>query len=112
MAEISFLPESISSKNPEFIVWWTGTLGQAERLITHSSALRGKAITKECGKKLDELPAELRPLAALEQPDLIITTIDMKPVISIEITEQQEFGTNAQQRMARFWSAAACGGPE
>jgi hypothetical protein len=111
VAEISFLPESISSKNPEFIVWWTGTLGQAEWLITHSSALRGKAITKECGKKLDELPAELRPLAALEQPDLIITTIDMKPVISIEITEQQEFGTNAQQRMARFWSAAACGVP-
>jgi hypothetical protein len=109
--EISFLPESMIPKDPKFIVWWTGTLGQAEWLITHSQALRGMSVTRECGKKLDELPKELRPLAALEQPDLIITTIDMKPLMSIEITEQQEFGTNAQQRMARFWSAAVCGVP-
>lgn len=48
---------------------------------------------------------------ALEQPDLIVATADHLPLLSVEITEQREFGTNAQQRMARFWSAAASGVP-
>ena len=93
--------------HPEFYVWWTGTLGQAEWLITHSKALNGKAIAKECSKDLATLPEKIRPLMALEQPDLLVTSSDLKILISIEITEQQEFGTNAQQRVARFWSAVA-----
>ena len=53
----------------------------------------------------------MRPLLALEQPDLIVTLPDGTGLLSIEITEQQEFGLNAQQRMARFWSAVACNVP-
>ena len=103
--EVSFLPKNFISEIPKYLVWWTGTLGQAEWLISHSNELRGCAVTKECPKDLESLPLKLRPLMALEQPDLLISTIDNKPLISIEITEQQEFGTNSQQRIARFWSA-------
>ena len=106
-AEISFLPKEMVPTHPEFYVWWTGTLGQAEWLITHSKALNGKAIAKECSKDLATLPEKIRPLMALEQPDLLVTSSELKILISIEITEQQEFGTNAQQRVARFWSAVA-----
>jgi hypothetical protein len=103
--EVSFLPKNFKSENPKYLVWWTGTLGQAEWLISHSNELRGSAVAKECPKDLESLPLKLRPLMALEQPDLLISTTDNKPLISIEITEQQEFGTNSQQRIARFWSA-------
>lgn len=106
--EVSFLPESLRSEFPDFIVWWTGTLGQAEWLITHTPALRGRSVARSCPSNLRGIPDSLRPLLALEQPDLIITRLDGTPLISIEITEQQEFGLNAQQRMARFWSAVAC----
>lgn len=103
--EVSFLPKNFKSETPKYIVWWTGTLGQAEWLISHSTELRGKTVAKECPKDLGSLPLKLRPLMALEQPDLLISTINNKPLLSIEITEQQEFGTNSQQRIARFWSA-------
>ena len=103
--EVSFLPEELQSANPKYLVWWTGTLGQAEWLISHSNELRGSAIAKECPKDLESLPLKLRPLMALEQPDLLISTAEYEPLVSIEITEQQEFGTNSQQRIARFWSA-------
>lgn len=106
-AEVSFLPEEMVPVQPEFFVWWTGTLGQAEWLISHSKILKGKAVAKECSKDLSTLPEKIRPLMALEQPDLLVTTSKLKALISIEITEQQEFGLNAQQRVARFWSAVA-----
>jgi len=103
--EVSFLPKDFQSASPKYLVWWTGTLGQAEWLISHSTELRGYAIAKECPKNLESLPLSLRPLMALEQPDLLISSTENVPLISIEITEQQEFGTNSQQRIARFWSA-------
>jgi hypothetical protein len=103
--EVSFLPKNFKSETPKYLVWWTGTLGQAEWLISHSDELRGSAVARECPKDLESLPLKLRPLMALEQPDLLISTIDNKPLLSVEITEQQEFGTNSQQRIARFWSA-------
>lgn len=106
--EVSFLPQSYRTRSPTFLVWWTGTLGQAEWLITHSPSLRGRSVARECPKSLTGIPPKMRPLVALEQPDLIITLPDGTGVMSIEITEQQEFGLNAQQRMARFWSAVAC----
>lgn len=109
--DTGFLPAEYRSSTPTFLVWWTGTLGQAEWLISHSTVLRGHSQTRSCDKRLTELPEKLKPLLALEQPDLLITLADGTPLLSIEITEQQEFGTNAQQRMARFWSAAACGVP-
>jgi hypothetical protein len=105
--QISFLPIEWIPKKPEFFVWWTGTLGQAEWLITHSSVLRRRAVALKCPSNLSGVPDNLRPLFALEQPDLLISNADGKPLLSIEITEQQEFGLNGQQRMARFWSALA-----
>jgi hypothetical protein len=109
--QISFLPVEWIPKKPDFLVWWTGTLGQAEWLITHSSALRGRAIAMKCPSNLSSVPDNLRPLFALEHPDLLISDADGKPLLSIEITEQQEFGLNGQQRMARFWSALASNVP-
>ncbi len=109
--EISFLPPNLRSNSPEFLVWWTGTLGQAEWLISHTPTLRGRSAARECPKNLAGLPDKTRPLMALEQPDLVVTLPDGTGLLSIEITEQQEFGLNAQQRMARFWSAVACGVP-
>lgn len=103
--QVSFMPKDLIPKNPKYLVWWTGTLGQAEWLITHSSELRGRALARECKKSLEGVPAVLKPLLSLEQPDLLITKADGTPIMSIEITEQQEFGTNGQQRIARFWSA-------
>lgn len=103
--QVSFMPKDLIPKNPKYLVWWTGTLGQAEWLITHSSELRGSALAKECKKSLEGVPLVLKPLLSLEQPDLLITEADGTPIMSIEITEQQEFGTNGQQRIARFWSA-------
>lgn len=105
--EISFLPPEWIPKKPSYQVWWTGTLGQAEWLITHSRSLRGRAIAMKCPSNLAGVPDALRPLFALEQPDLLISNMEGKPLLSIEITEQQEFGLNGQQRMARFWSALA-----
>jgi hypothetical protein len=81
--EVSFLPKNFKSEIPKYLVWWTGTLGQAEWLISHSNELRGCAVTKECPKDLESLPLKLRPLMALEQPDLLISTVDNKPLISI-----------------------------
>jgi hypothetical protein len=103
----SFLPIEWIPEKPQFFVWWTGTLGQAEWLITHSSALRRRAVAVKCPSTLAGVPNGLRPLFALEQPDLLISDAEGKPLLSIEITEQQEFGLNGQQRMARFWSAVA-----
>lgn len=105
--QISFLPLAWIPKKPQFFVWWTGTLGQAEWLITHSTALRGRTVAMKCPSNLDGVPNNLRPLFALEQPDLLISNTEGMPLLSIEITEQQEFGLNGQQRMARFWSALA-----
>jgi hypothetical protein len=105
--QVSFLPERWIPRVPKFYVWWTGTLGQAEWLITHSESLRGKAVARKCPSNLVGVPASIRPLLSLEQPDLLISDADGKPLMSIEITEQQEFGLNGQQRMARFWSAVA-----
>jgi len=109
--QISFLPSEWIPKKPQFLVWWTGTLGQAEWLITHSTKLRGRAVAAKCSSNLDGVPDTLRPLFALEQPDLLISNAEGSPLLSIEITEQQEFGLNGQQRMARFWSALASGVP-
>lgn len=106
--EVSFLPDSLRTESPEFLVWWTGTLGQAEWLITHTPSLRGRSAARKCPSNLVGIPDKLRPLLALEQPDLIVTRLDGSALLSVEITEQQEFGLNAQQRMARFWSAVAC----
>ncbi len=88
-------------------VWWTGTQGHAEWLEAHSTTLRDHSELVKCSKSLSEIPDNLRPVFALEQPDLVISDADGQPLLSIELTEQQEFGTNAQQRMARFWSALA-----
>ena len=118
--EQSFLPTELIPKDPEFFVWYTGTLGQAEWLITHSSELRGRTWPRECPKsptdnacinKWNELPPGVMSLMGLEQPDLMITNSVGTPLMSIEITEQQDFGSNGQQRMARFWSALANGIP-
>lgn len=106
-SEISFLPQEWIPARPDFFVWWTGTLGQAEWLITHSTALRGRSRAMKCPSNLSGVPDQLRPLFALEQPDLLIATAQGSPLLSVEITEQQEFGLNGQQRMARFWSALA-----
>jgi len=106
-ASVSFLPSSLRTESPQYIVWWTGTLGQAEWLITHAQSLRGNSITMECPKNLSGILERTRPLLALEQPDLVVSTIDGTPLLSIEITEQQEFGSNSHQRVARFWSAVA-----
>lgn len=112
----TFLPESWIPSQPEFIVWFTGTLGQAEWLISHSNSLRGKSIPKKWPKTstkknaqidISQLPERMRPMMALEQPDLVIADVDGNPLMSIEITEQQDFGSNGQQRMARFWSAVS-----
>lgn len=112
----SFLPSSWIPSDPKFIVWYTGTLGQAEWLISHSDSLRGNSVPKRWPKTstkknsqidLSQLPSRLRPLMALEQPDLVIADALGSPIMSIEITEQQDFGSNGQQRMARFWSAVA-----
>ena len=105
--EHNFLPPHLRAREPDFKVWWTGTLGQAEWLITHSKELSGRTITVECPKNISAIPESLKPLLALEQPDLLISTVADRPLMSIEITEQQEFGTNSQQRVARFWSAVA-----
>lgn len=112
----TFLPQSLIPTKPKFFVWFTGTLGQAEWLISHSKHLRGNALPLPCPKSpgdqdvpitWDLLPIKLKPLMSLEQPDLMITDDLGNPLISIEITEQQPVGLNAQQRMARFWSAVA-----
>lgn len=65
----------------------------------------------KCPANLDGVPTSMRPLLSLEQPDLLISDAEHKPLMSIEITEQQEFGLNGQQRMARFWSAVASNVP-
>lgn len=112
----TFLPKSLVPDNPKYFVWFTGTLGQAEWLISHSSQLRGLALPLSCPKSPNDLeplvpwnllPKKLTPLLALEQPDLLVTDAEGIPLLTIEITEQQPFGLNAQQRMGRFWSAIA-----
>lgn len=107
MVENIFLPKALIPKKPEFFVWYTGTLGQAEWLISFSKMLRGRAIPKKCENNLSNVPESILPLLSLEQPDLIVTNNKNEPLISIEITEQRSFGTNAQQRIARLWSAVA-----
>jgi hypothetical protein len=54
--EVSFLPKNFKSETPKYLVWWTGTLGQAEWLISHSDELRGSAVARECPKDLESLP--------------------------------------------------------
>lgn len=112
----TFLPQDLIPTQPRYFVWFTGTLGQAEWLISHSKHLRGTALPLSCPKSPSDndaivpwrlLPPKLKPLMSLEQPDLIVTDAEGFPLISIEITEQQPVGLNAQQRMARFWSAVA-----
>jgi hypothetical protein len=112
----TFLPQALIPKTPKFFVWFTGTLGQAEWLISHSRQLRGHSLPISCPKSPNDkdvlipwnkLPKKLKPLMSLEQPDLIVTDSEGVPLISIEITEQQPVGLNAQQRMGRFWSAVA-----
>lgn len=112
----TFLPQTLIPKEPKYLVWFTGTLGQAEWLISHSQHLRGNALPMSCPKSPSDtdvlvpwnlLPPIIKPLMSLEQPDLMVTDSQGNPLISIEITEQQPFGLNAQQRMARFWSAVA-----
>jgi hypothetical protein len=103
----TFLPKELIPKKPSYNVWYTGTLGQAEWLIAFSKKLKGNAIPFSCAKSLSNVPEQIRPLLSLEQPDLIVTDNKNNPLISIEITEQQAFGTNAQQRIARFWSSVA-----
>lgn len=112
----TFLPQALVPKEPKYFVWFTGTLGQAEWLISHSRHLRGNALPLSCPKSPSDtgvlipwslLPPKIKPLMALEQPDLMVTDAQGNPLISIEITEQQPIGLNAQQRMARFWSAVA-----
>lgn len=112
----TFLPQDLIPTQPRYFVWFTGTLGQAEWLISHSKHLRGRALPLSCPKSPSDndaivpwrlLPPKLKPLMSLEQPDLIVTDAEGFPLISIEITEQQPVGLNAQQRMARFWSAVA-----
>jgi len=105
--EFTFLPKEIIPKKPDYFVWYTGTLGQAEWLIAFSKKLKGHSIPKRCKGDLSNIPEKILPLLSLEQPDLIVTDSQNIPLISIEITEQQAFGTNAQQRVARFWSAVA-----
>ena len=112
----TFLPQSLVPKEPKYFVWFTGTLGQAEWLISHSRHLRGNALPLSCPKSPSDtdvlipwnlLPPKIKPLMSLEQPDLMVSDAWGNPLISIEITEQQPVGLNAQQRMARFWSAVA-----
>lgn len=112
----TFLPKSLIPSQPKYFVWFTGTLGQAEWLISHSRHLRGNALPLSCPKSPNDkdaqipwnlLPLKLKPLMSLEQPDLMVTDAEGTPLISIEITEQQPVGLNAQQRMGRFWSAVA-----
>jgi len=103
----TFLPKELIPQKAKYFVWYTGTLGQAEWLITFSKELRGNALPVSCEKNLSNAPESIAPLLVLEQPDLIVTDEKYNPLISIEITEQQAFGTNAQQRVARLWSAVA-----
>jgi hypothetical protein len=103
----TFLPKELIPKKAKYFVWYTGTLGQAEWLITFSKKLRGSALPISCKDNLSNAPESIMPLLVLEQPDLIVTDEKYNPLISIEITEQQAFGTNAQQRVARLWSALA-----
>ncbi len=105
--DFTFLPKILIPEKPDFFVWYTGTLGQAEWLISFSKNLKGRSLPKRCGSDLSVIPESILPLLSLEQPDLIVTDNKNRPLISIEITEQQAFGTNAQQRIARFWSAVA-----
>jgi len=116
----TFLPDELTPQIPSFLVWFTGTLGQAEWLISHSKMLRGRSIPLSCPKTIDDknaflewrdLPEKIKPLMRLEQPDLIVSDSSGNPLFSIEITEQQPIGLNAQQRMGRFWSAVANGIP-
>jgi len=89
----------------ESIIWYTGTEGQAEWVRTHCPALRKGSKIQRLGKSLKDAPDLVRPMMAVEQPDVLVTDLDGDPLISIEITEQQAFGLNYQQRMGRFWSA-------
>ncbi len=104
-AENTILPSDLIPRLPKYFVWYTGTLGQAEWLISYSKILRGCSIPKWCSKDLSNTPEKILPLLSLEQPDLIVTDNENNPILSAEITEQRSFGTNAQQRAARFWSA-------
>ena len=95
----TFLPKSWIPENPKYLVWYTGTLGQAEWLITHSEVLRGNSIPLERNKNfkrfIDEWPEiaeRMSALFALEDPDLVISDQEGTPLMSIEITEQQPFG--------------------
>lgn len=90
-----------------YLIWWSGTEGQAAWLQYFSPALRSTASLQRMPASARDLPPLLRPLFALEHPDLVISTGDGFPLLSVEITEQQAFGTNSQQRMARMWSAVA-----
>jgi hypothetical protein len=105
--DFTFLQKDLIPKKADYFVWYTGTLGQAEWLISFSKKMRGKAVPRKCENDLSNVPNKILPLLSLEQPDLIVTDSENSPFISIEITEQQAFGTNAQQRIARLWSAVA-----
>ncbi len=105
--DFTFLPPTLIPNKPDFFVWYTGTLGQAEWLISFSKNLRGRSLPRRCSADLSAIPESIVSLLSLEKPDLIVTDNKNKPLISIEITEQQAFGTNAQQRIARLWSAVA-----
>ena len=93
MVENIFLPKALIPKKPEFFVWYTGTLGQAEWLISFSKMLRGRAIPKKCENNLSNVPESILPLLSLEQPDLIVTNNKNEPLISIEITEHSLFNS-------------------
>jgi hypothetical protein len=95
--------------HPDFIIWWSGTQGQASWLQHFSETLRNSGVLQRMPSAAEDLPPQLRPLFALEHPDLVVSTGDGVPLISIEITEQAAFGSNSQQRMARMWSAVANG---
>jgi hypothetical protein len=111
--KLSLLPKKLLPKEPDYLVWYTGTLGQAEWLITHSESLVGKSLpinwpkTENSLEQGDQYPDPVKALMSLEQPDIVVSDTSGKPLISIEITEQQDFGSNSQQRIARFWSAVA-----
>lgn len=94
-------------ESDQFIIWWSGTSGQAEWLKHFTPSLRTSSRLELMPRRGRDLPDGLRPLFALEHPDLVVSDVDGRPLLSIEITEQAAFGTNSQQRMARMWSAVA-----
>jgi len=90
----------------DFVIWRTGTAGQAKWLESFSSVLNGNVLHQKFERGGVGVPNSITAIFSLDYPDLVVATIDGTPLISIEITDQQPFGTNGQQRMARCWLAA------